>query len=209
MPVAVARKQSLMSVADFLGFLRSRPDEERWELINGIPMMMTPPTIAHQRIASNLERYLNDALRERKPAWRADREIGVVLKQFGHYRPEPEIAVVDADIDAGQRHADRFYLVAEVISASDEASYESSEKTVIDTKLDFYKAHQHNRCVIVIRQDALEVSLHLRKQDGTWPEQPVVLRSADDVIEIGDMGRVCTVGDLYTGTSLAPRSRHP
>src|SRR6266705_1540555 len=109
MPVAVARKQSLMSVADFLGFLRSRPDEECWELFNGIPMMMTPPTIAHQRIASNLERYLNDALRERKPAWRADREIGVVLKQFGHYRPEPEIAVVDADIDAGQRHADRFY----------------------------------------------------------------------------------------------------
>ena len=33
---------------------QSWPDEERWELINGIPCAMTPaPRIRHQRIAGN------------------------------------------------------------------------------------------------------------------------------------------------------------
>ena len=63
MSVAVARRHLPMNVPEFLGFLRSRPDEERWELIGGFPMMMAPPTIRHQRIASNLERLLNDVLR--------------------------------------------------------------------------------------------------------------------------------------------------
>jgi hypothetical protein len=62
MTVAVARQHPYMNVPQFLCFLHSRPDEERWELIEGVPMMVPPPKIAHQRIASNLERYLNDAL---------------------------------------------------------------------------------------------------------------------------------------------------
>jgi hypothetical protein len=33
MSVAVARRPLPMNVPEFLGFLRSRPDEERWELI--------------------------------------------------------------------------------------------------------------------------------------------------------------------------------
>src|SRR6516164_408420 len=51
-----------MSAQQFRTFQDGRPDHERWELIAGVPMMMAPPTIAHNRIASNLERLLNDAL---------------------------------------------------------------------------------------------------------------------------------------------------
>jgi Uma2 family endonuclease len=51
-----------LSVELFRGFLEGRPDEERWELIDGVPIMMAPPTLAHQRIAGNLQRLLNEAL---------------------------------------------------------------------------------------------------------------------------------------------------
>jgi Uma2 family endonuclease len=57
-----------LSVDAFRAFYQGRPDEERWELINGVPMMMAPPTFVHQRIARNLERLLNDALETRDPA---------------------------------------------------------------------------------------------------------------------------------------------
>src|SRR5882672_4918514 len=97
MSVATARKRPFVNVRDFMAFLESRPNEERWELINGVPMMMAPPKIRHQQIASNLELHLRVALRERKPEWRVYREIGLVMDESGHYRPEPEIAVVDAD----------------------------------------------------------------------------------------------------------------
>ena len=51
-----------MSGREFRSFQEGRPDHERWELIRGVPVMMVPPTIAHQRIADNLTRLLNEAL---------------------------------------------------------------------------------------------------------------------------------------------------
>ena len=68
MTIAVARKHPFMNLPEFLCFLHSRPDEERWELIEGVPMMMPPPRIAHQRIASNLERHLLQCVAEAEAA---------------------------------------------------------------------------------------------------------------------------------------------
>jgi hypothetical protein len=60
--VGAARQDApILSVASFRAWLASRPDEEPWELIEGVPMMMTPPNRRHQRIASNLESLLNRA----------------------------------------------------------------------------------------------------------------------------------------------------
>ena len=66
-----------MSGAEFRVFQDARPDHERWELVAGVPMMMTPPTIAHNHIAGNLERLLNSCLERyapslvatQRPAW--------------------------------------------------------------------------------------------------------------------------------------------
>jgi hypothetical protein len=41
---AVHRHAPILSVASFRAWLTSRPDEEHWELIEGVPMMMTPPS---------------------------------------------------------------------------------------------------------------------------------------------------------------------
>jgi Uma2 family endonuclease len=59
---ASQQKYAALSVEAFRNWVVSRPDEERWELVDGTPMMMAPPTRDHQRIASNLERLLNDAI---------------------------------------------------------------------------------------------------------------------------------------------------
>src|ERR1700694_2084035 len=59
---ASQQKSAPLSVEAFRNWVASRPDEERWELVAGVPMMMAPPTRDHQRIASNLERLLNDAI---------------------------------------------------------------------------------------------------------------------------------------------------
>jgi Uma2 family endonuclease len=168
-------------------------------------MMMAPPKMRHQQIASNLELHLRAALRERKPDWRVYREIGVVANEQGYYRPEPEIAVVDADIDDLKLHANRFYLVAEVLSASDRAKYGKQEPTVIEAKLAYYRSHDSNRCILIVEQNKPEVTIHRRAADGTWPAQAEVLRSVDDEIVLADLGRVCTVGDLYADTSIDPR----
>ena len=74
---AVRQHAPILSVASFRAWLASRPDEEHWELIDGVPMMMTPPNRRHQRIASNLELLLNAALKRHNPLLTAYHDIGV------------------------------------------------------------------------------------------------------------------------------------
>jgi hypothetical protein len=52
---ALRQNTPILSVASFRTRLASRRDEQHWELIEGVPMMMTPPNRRHQRIVSNLE----------------------------------------------------------------------------------------------------------------------------------------------------------
>jgi Uma2 family endonuclease len=66
---AVGQNAPVHSVPSFRTWLESRPDEEHWELIGGVPVMMTPPNRRHQRITSNLEALLNAALKRHDPAW--------------------------------------------------------------------------------------------------------------------------------------------
>ena len=82
MPIATAHPPIWrMTGAQFRSFQETRPDHERWELVKGIPIMMVPPTISHQRIADNLTRLLNDALARQDPTRFAVSASGVELER--------------------------------------------------------------------------------------------------------------------------------
>src|SRR5262249_8314088 len=120
MNLAVAQNPSggRMSGRDFRAFQARRPDRERWELIAGVPFMMTPPPIAHGRTAGNLQRLLSEALARYDPSRIALERPGVELES-SDYKPEPDVAVIDVAYEAGQRFAERVYLLAEVVSDTD------------------------------------------------------------------------------------------
>ena len=63
----------------FHAFRDERPKEEKWELIDGRPTMMPPPTLVHQRICKNIKRVLDAQLDSAKPEWSADGEVGLLL----------------------------------------------------------------------------------------------------------------------------------
>jgi Uma2 family endonuclease len=186
---------SPFTVALFHEWLDTRSPEEHWELIEGVAVMNPAPLVGHQRIASNFERHLSDALARHKPEWVADREIGIELSDDSPYRPEPEIAVVDADIDTMRRGVDRFYLIVEVRSRSD-------RNQVFASKLDFYKAHPHCRWIVVVEQDRVEAVIHGREEDSAWTA--VTLKRHSEILSFAEIGEVCTLGDLYRHTNLDP-----
>jgi Uma2 family endonuclease len=184
-----------LSIADFRAFLATRPDEEHWELIDGAAMMMAPPTKAHQRIASNLERLLNDALLQFNPSLVAYQRVGLNLAPVSKdYDPEPDVVVIDADEDTDERYAERFYLVAEIVSASD--------RKTVQLKRRMYKLHPTCTCVLAVRQDRCEARVDLRSAAG-WGE--TLLQHPDDVLALPDFGLRCVLSDLYGGTPLNPR----
>ncbi|WP_375465817.1 Uma2 family endonuclease [uncultured Methylobacterium sp.] len=186
----------LFDAAGFREFLDTRPPEERWELIEGLPMQSAAPRIGHQRIASNFERHLNAALRTGRPGWRADREIGIEVSSRSSYRPEPEVTVIDAMVDTERSFTERFYLVMEVPSASDRGR-------VLASKIRFYRAHPYNRFIVIVDQDAIEITIHERDAAGAWHVR--VLRRLEDAFTLAGLGTICAVSALYENTRLDPR----
>jgi Uma2 family endonuclease len=187
---ALRQNSPIFSVASFRTWLLSRPDEEHWELVEGIPTMMTPPNRRHQRIASNLETLLNVALKRHDPAFSAYHDIGVNIVSTVPYDPEPDVAVIRDDENPDPRYADQFYLVAEVLSESD--------KGIIESKRDIYRAHPSCICILLVRQDRLEIIVDRRTADG-WRSQ--VLHAADE-LAVPELGLTCSVRDVYRDTPL-------
>jgi Uma2 family endonuclease len=193
------RRAPQLTMEQFHAFRDERPKEEKWELIDGVPMMMPPPTLVHQRTAGSLESLLNAHLQNVRPEWQADREVSVWLEGDEKYNPEPDVTVIDAAIAMGQIYVERFYFVAEVLSEND-------RKAVLDAKLAYYKEHEHNRCVLFVRQDHVGVQQHDRRSDGTWTQR--TLRSPQAPLTFPDIGTIGRLGDLYRHTPLDPSASH-
>jgi Uma2 family endonuclease len=149
----------------------------------------------HQRISANLDRLLNEHLERSKPEWRADREVDVWLKGDEKYNPEPDVTVIDTAFAVGQIYVERFYFVAEVLSESD-------KKAVLEAKLAYSKEHDHNLCVLLIRQDLVGAEQHNRQADGTWRRRRLGAAAAS--LEIPAVGTIGRLGDLYRFTPLDP-----
>jgi Uma2 family endonuclease len=186
----VDQNAPVLSVASFRTWLESRPDEEHWELIGGVPVMMTRPNRRHQRITSNLEALLNAALKRHDPGLAAYHDIGVNIVSTVPHDPEPDVAVIREDENPDPRYAGRFYLVAEVLSDSD--------RGVVESKRDIYRAHPSCLCILLVRQDRVEIAVD-RRVGGGWLSQ--VLTGSDE-LAVPELGLACAVRDVYRDTPL-------
>jgi Uma2 family endonuclease len=197
-----------MTGAQFRSFQATRPDHERWELVKGVPVMMVPPTISHQRIADNLTRLLNDALAKHDPTRfavsRSGVELGdVALAPIGEdYRPEPDVMVMDADFEPRQRFVDRAYVIAEIVSDTDHEPVPGTKEPWISVKRRLYLGHPACEAVMLIDPYFIEIGIDLRTTDG-WTSAK--LTSLHEPLTIPGCGLRCRVADVYDGTPLNRR----
>lgn len=190
--MGVLRQQTpFPSVASFRAWLESRPENERWELIEGVAMMMAPPNRQHQRIMMNLANLLNAGLAVHDPTLEAIPDTGVNIASEVPYDPEPDVVVIREAENPDPRYAKRFYLAAEVLSDSD--------RDVIDRKRRIYREQPACRCILLIRQDAAEIIVDERTVD-CWRTRVV---HGDDDLVLRDFGLRCPVRDVYRRTPLA------
>jgi Uma2 family endonuclease len=189
---ALAQRPRKLTIEEFLTFYETRPDEEQWQLVDGVAILMTPPLVTHQRIGGNFERILNNALEVHSPRLIANQRIGIELPGFPHYRPEPDVAVIDVELPISARHVGRFYLVAEVLSSSDD------ERILLKRR--FYRSHEHNKAILLLGQERPELELD-RCVGGEWRTE--LLSGSEARLELPDFGLVCRLGDLYKNTPVA------
>jgi hypothetical protein len=125
--------------------------------------------------------------------------------EFGadNYRPEPDVAVIDADFAGDQRFVSRAYLLAEIVSRSDDIGVPGTGNPWIDVKRRIYLAHQPCEVVLIVQQDRIEAQADIRTGEG-WRSS--MLAGAEAELNLPQFGLKCLLGDLYDGTPLRPRS---
>jgi Uma2 family endonuclease len=184
-----------MDVDEFMAFYQSRPDGEHWELIEGVAVMMNPPSFRHQRIAFNLCALLNSAFVANRLDLLAFTEAGVRSPGVRNFQPEPDVVVVPGTA-CDDYYSERFQLAAEVLSPSNTLAQ-------IERKLRHYRAAPDNLYAVVIEPRQFLVEMSARRTD--W--NPLRLTKPDDSVEMPEFGLSCQVVDLYRGTPLDPQRR--
>ena len=182
-----------MDVDEFMAFLETRPDNERWDLIEGVAVMMAPPSYAHQRIASNLCDVLNNAFAARGLDLYAYQRAGVRNPGLRNFQPEPDVVVVPG-VAGYDLYSEKFQLAGEIMSPT-------NSRQEIDLKLRRYREGPDNLYAVVIEPREFFVEVHAKR--GNW--QPARLTKADDPIDLPEFGLSCCVADLYRGTPLDPQ----
>lgn len=182
--------EGLMTDDEFMAFIEKRPENERWQLIGGVPFCMNPATNRHQRLCLRLTNLLNDGIEAKRPDLIALTERGLIVPGVKRFRPIADVAVV-VDDDGGS-YTDRFFLVAEILSPSNTGEH-------IERKRQRYIQQPENLCVLVISQDEVRVEVWLRSAGWAMREAT----SLRHVVAVPELGVRFDLKSLYHGTPLA------
>jgi Uma2 family endonuclease len=185
-------KTGPMTVEEFYAFTDTRPDEEKWELIDGEPVLNASPSELHQRIIKNLSFAL--ATLERRPGTTWEMLPGLGVRVSDTSRPEPDVLIVPtsgASSDPQGRDRSDVIVTFEVLSPST-ASRDLRWKRTAYTGLSTLTHY------VVIAQDTVDVVVFSR-EDGFAEHR---LRSLDDSIELRSLGISVTLSEIYRNTGL-------
>ena len=169
MTAVAAPKAAFWTIERFRDFIETRPEEERWELIDDVALMQAPPLVTHQAIASNLEHLLNEALERFDPSRIAFQRLGLDLTpEVDTYQPEPDVVVIDAPARAGAAATSGGSTSSPRSSRrATRGAFPKGDRTRIGAKLDIYKTHEHCLSVLAIEQSRVSVRID-RRTAGGW-----------------------------------------
>lgn len=183
------RRAPRMRVADFIEMIRDRPDEERWELLDGEAVPMAPASERHNQICMNLGRQLG-ALAD-KVGCRALAGMSVRNDFVDDFAPIPDIIVRCGPL-LPDGYARDPLVAAEVLSPSPMNNDRGR-------KAEFYQGLQTLRSYLIIYQEEARVELWSR---GNGPDWFLRVLGRDDTIPLPDLGGEIPVAALYNGLSL-------
>jgi Uma2 family endonuclease len=180
-------KTGPMGVEEFYAFTDMRPDEEKWELIDGEPVLNASPSPIHQWIVGNLLIALGNRAREVHATWAVLPGLGVRVSDIN--RPEPDVLIVPrASLAADPTGRDR----KEVLVAFEILS-PSTEERDLRWKRTAYTNLSSLTHYVVIAQDSVEVVVFAR--EAGFSERR--LRSGGELLDLPALGILLPLSEIY------------
>lgn len=154
----------LMTVAAFLDW--HTPDgSDRWELIDGIPRAMAPPSDRHALIHGEAARLIGNHLAEHRQASRLAIGAGVSPGEFN--ARIPDLMVWCSPAGADERLVREPVLIVEILSPS------NAGETWANVAL--YTTIPSVAEILVLHATTMRGELLRRDEAGAWPAEPLAL----------------------------------
>ena len=106
-----------MTIEVYLAFTDTRPKDEKWELIEGEPVLSPSPVDFHQKIAGNIYFALTVAQLQSGATWEPLLGVGTRVPVSPNSLPEPDVMVKEHPL-TGSRISDEALVLFEVLSPS-------------------------------------------------------------------------------------------
>jgi Uma2 family endonuclease len=186
-------KTGPMTVGEYFAFTDTRPDNEKWELIDGEPILNASPSGVHQKILWNLIFLLGLIERRQPQIWEAIPGIGVRVSDTS--LPEPDVFV----LPAGTIERDPYSRETKEVIAAFEILSPSTKDRDLRWKRTAYTSLPSLTHYVVIAQDAVDVVVFAR--EAGFAEHR--LRSLGDSVELSSLRISLLLSEIYRDTGLA------
>ncbi len=180
-----------MALDEFLAW--NPGGDQLWQLVDGVPQVMAPPSTIHGALQSEIARLIGNHLRSQGGQWHVLTTPGVVPHVLSSTNLRvPDLAVTCSPPEIGQSSITDPVLVIEILSPSNQAE--------IRANLWAYFTIPSVQEIFVLQSVSIGAELMRRGSDGTWPKEPEYIKSGDIVLD--SIGMRLPLLGLYDGTPL-------
>lgn len=183
-----------MSLAEFLRW--DDGTDTRWELIDGVPVAMAPPAVAHGRLAIRLGSRIDAALSAR-PSCFVQSEAGIVRADRNDSFYVADLAVSCTSPGAGEQIIPAPVLIVEVLSPT--TMTEDCQRKIPD-----YRRIPSVQEILAIDSERVLAEV-MRREGDRWITEIVQGREAN--LSLASIGLTVAMAELYDGIELPAASR--
>jgi Uma2 family endonuclease len=159
--MTAVRRDQPMTVAEFLEW-----DDGRYELVEGVPRLMSPHTDKHATMQSNIAGEVRSHLRATRIPCRVATEGGVkprIRSTYNHRKPD--ITVTCTPNRAGDVFIPDPILIIEILSTNEDETRDNIAR---------FTSLESVREIVLFHQDDPLAEVW-RRIDGVWPEDPELI----------------------------------
>jgi Uma2 family endonuclease len=179
-----------LTVEEFLAFTDTRPDGERWELIEGVAVMNPSPVDYHQVVVTNIATCLMVHKQSSGVSWLPMIGVGTRVPISPNSLPQPDVFVKEA-APTGSPVTDDALVLFEVLSRSNTKADQAWRRKV-------YASVPNCQHYVTVSLKAVEVVTYDR--DSGWEKRSV--STLEDAMALPALGLSIPLAAIYRWTPL-------
>ena len=179
-----------MTIEEFLAFTDTRPDGERWELIEGVAVLNPSPVDHHQVVVLNIGTYLMAHKQRTGVTWLPMLGVGTRVPISPRSLPQPDVFVKEGAAIGSPVTEDALVLF-DVLSRSNTKADQAWRRKG-------YASVPNCRHYVTVSLKAIEVDAYDR--DSAWKRR--TFTSLAEALALPALGLSMPLADIYRWTPL-------